>query len=113
MLTLPYFFQLVEDQKDAVVQFSDRWLSRQREHLAATAKAVLVQREGHCMPYDAFVGEYHRFTGKQLVLVEFGCKTLSGILQKISSVVRVEKVQVSSKGPFCNHVIRWRWWCKG
>ena len=65
------------------------------------------------MPYDAFVGEYHRFTGKQLVLVEFGCKTLSGIFQEISSVVQVGKVQVSIKGPLWTVTTRWRWWCKG
>lgn len=113
MLTLSHFFQLVEEQEDTLVQFSDRWLSKQREQFAADAKAILVQREGHCLPYDAFVGEYHRFAGKQLVLAEFGCKTLSGILQKISSVVRVENVQVSIKGPFCTRTLRWRWWCKG
>ena len=87
----------MDDQKDAIIQFSDSWLAQQRERFAATAKALLTQREGHCLPYEAFVGEYHRFTGKQLVLVEFGCKTLSGIFQKISSVVRIEKVQVSNK----------------
>ena len=89
------FLQITGHLESAVLQFSEKWLAQRIQSFKDITVDIISKKPEGFVLFDKLAEEFLKQTGKQLVVMEYGFKKLSSVVERIAGSVDVGEMEVS------------------